>query len=577
MQAATIRIYKAVHTWTGIVAGMALFIAFYAGAITMFKEPLARWVAPPPDAGAAAVPLEDAPALIARALAERPAIVNGFRIHLQPAENFPARLTWQEDMRGAAAPAQDRDRSFLRHYSATLAPDGSLRVHALTPSGLAHFIDTLHRVVGLPVDNDENRLIMGVIATLYAVALVSGVIVLLPSLVKDFFALRLGRNLKRMWLDAHNVAGIISLPFHVVMVLTAAVFAFHDGIYFLQDKLIHGGRLEAVWRSAGAPPAAGLRDPATMLPPAELAQRVRAIAPTFEPTALQYQRVASPRASVRVLGHDATGIARTAHGGFATLDPYSGAILDTDYLPGHQGAARAAVSSFFTLHFGSFGGNGIRWAYFLLGLVGAFVFYSGNLVWIESRRRSLRGQQTTVEQTPSSRRMAAATVGVCLGCVIGISLTIAAGKWLHGRVADLDAWHVGVYYAAFFAAVAWAFARGAPRSAAELLWTAAAATAAIPATSLLGAFVPATGLWAHGSAAVIGVDLVAAAGAGCFALMARSVRRRMRHGRADSVWSTVPPSSSASSTSYSRNASSQAAASVSAAPSASNAARSSAE
>lgn len=52
MRTEIIRIYKTVHTWTGIVTGLALFIAFYAGAITMFKEPLAHWIAPPPqDAG----------------------------------------------------------------------------------------------------------------------------------------------------------------------------------------------------------------------------------------------------------------------------------------------------------------------------------------------------------------------------------------------------------------------------------------------------------------------------------------------------------------------------------------------
>ncbi len=64
MRADYIRIYKSVHTWTGILTGMALFIAFYAGALTVFKEPLTRWATPP--AVVAPVPLEEAPALIAR-------------------------------------------------------------------------------------------------------------------------------------------------------------------------------------------------------------------------------------------------------------------------------------------------------------------------------------------------------------------------------------------------------------------------------------------------------------------------------------------------------------------------------
>ena len=36
MKASTLRTFTTVHTWTGLLAGFALFIAFYAGALTMF-------------------------------------------------------------------------------------------------------------------------------------------------------------------------------------------------------------------------------------------------------------------------------------------------------------------------------------------------------------------------------------------------------------------------------------------------------------------------------------------------------------------------------------------------------------
>ncbi len=44
-------------------------------------------------------------------------------------------------------------------------------------------------------------------------------------------------------------------------------------------------------------------------------------------------------------------------------------------------------------------------------------------------------------QRSDVRAMAALTVGVCLGCVCGLSLTLVAAKWLHGQVADLVASH----------------------------------------------------------------------------------------------------------------------------------------
>lgn len=47
MKAEHLRIYRSVHTWTGIISGLALFIAFYAGALTVFKGPLRAWATPP--------------------------------------------------------------------------------------------------------------------------------------------------------------------------------------------------------------------------------------------------------------------------------------------------------------------------------------------------------------------------------------------------------------------------------------------------------------------------------------------------------------------------------------------------
>lgn len=532
MKADYIRIYKSVHTWTGILTGMALFIAFYAGALTVFKEPLARWASP--QSTVSFVPLEAAPDLIAKTLAARPDVAKGFTIHLQDAENVPARLGWEV----RDAQADDHDESSVRHYAAHLDAKGELHVEDTAPSGLAAFIDVLHRVVGLPVDSDPNRWFMGVIASLYALALVSGVIVLLPSLVKDFFALRIGKNLKRMWLDAHNVVGIVSLPFHIVMALSSVVFAYHDGIYDLQDKLMYDGKLASVFqRAGGAAPSGAPRDPAAMLTPSELVAQTRALAPGFEPSMLQYQQVTGPRAIVRIWGKDDSAVLPRARGGFVAMDPYSGKVLNSDYLPGKQDAPNLWISSFFALHMASFGGVAVQWLYFLLGLAGAWLFYSGNLLWIETRRkRADRKTGALPVQRLDTRLMASATVGVCLGCVCGISLMMIASKWLNGRVGDLNAWLQGLYYLAFFACVAWSFLRGGAKAGLDLLWLAAALTLAIPLTSLLGALFPGTGLWMHTSPATLAVDATALAGAAAFAWMGRATARRLALGAADSVW-----------------------------------------
>ncbi|WP_313759694.1 PepSY-associated TM helix domain-containing protein, partial [Diaphorobacter nitroreducens] len=62
------------------------------------------------------------------------------------------------------------------------------------------------------------------------------------------------------------------------------------------------------------------------------------------------------------------------------------------------------ISSFFALHMASFGGTAVLWLYFLLGLAGAWLFYSGNLLWVETRRKAQRKGVGTSGALPEQRR-----------------------------------------------------------------------------------------------------------------------------------------------------------------------------
>lgn len=539
IRADVIRLYKSVHTWTGIVCGMALFIAFYAGALTMFRDEIAQW-AQPPVLQTDSTPLAQSAQLVGSVLRLRPQVADGFQLILVDGVEPAVQMRWHEHpprAEGGLDMSSDE-----RHFKARLA-DGMLHLEADEEPGLDQFIYILHAVVGLPVGNAYTWPLMGIVAVLYSLALVSGVVVLLPTLVKDFLALRLGRNVKRMWLDAHNVVGLLSLPFHLVMALTSVIFAFNTQIYSAQDVLIHDGglgRMLQVHAEPSAPPltATSPGDVTALLPPEALIARAQRLLGDARPAVLAYSRLSQNDARVTIAADD--GRALTGRR-YVTLNPYDGRSVGRGSVV--PGAAETTVESFFALHFGSFGGVPVKWTYFLLGLAGAWLFYSGNLLWVESRRKAQRqrnAQATLPAQRQDVRGFAAATVGVCLGCIAGLSATIAAGKWLHGHVADLRAWHEHIYYAVFFGAVVWAFLRGAARAAVELLWLSAAFTLAIPLTTLAAVLVPSLGMWAHTIAGALGVDATAFVGALCFAWMARATAQRVKLGPADSVWSVRP-------------------------------------
>lgn len=509
-----VKMYKEIHGWVGIVSGLALFIAFYAGAITMFEEPLQHWASAP----TALVPppsLERTPELVEKALAAHPEAAKDYEIHVAIGPDRPARMSWEIE-----APGADEHVPRETVY-ASLAPDGSLQIEREGPSPVAQFVDVLHQQVGLPFEHEVAMPIMGAIALLYTIAIVSGLIVLLPSLVSDLFALRVGRNVKRMWLDVHNVLGLFSIPFHLVMALTAIVFAFHDQFYDSQALAFGGGERRPPV-SAPPPPA----NHAPVLAPADVVKRVAEQAPGFTLLQIGYAQGRNGAPVLRIAGRDARYGHRGPTYGLAELDPHSGDFKETDYMPGRQDGWSATITSFFALHFGNFGGEPIRWSYFLLGLAGAFLFYTGNLLWVESRRKRER-KNGLPEQTKATRILAALTVGVPLGCMAGISVTVAAAKPL--GLGASEGMHSLTYYLVFLAFTAWALIRGTPRASIELTAGCIAAMLCIPAATLLtfGSHPPVLPL-------IDGVAITIAFG---LASMIGPARRRIRSGPRDSVWS----------------------------------------
>lgn len=508
-----VRMYKDIHGWVGIISGLALFVAFYAGAITMFEEPLQRWASPPTTL-APPVSIERTPELVDAVLATHPEAARGYQVNLRTGREQPARVTWQAADQGADEHGERRT------FYAALDADGKLQVVERGPSPVAQFIDVLHQQVGLMLDHEIAMPVMGAISLLYAIALVSGVIVLLPSLVKDLFALRAGKNVKRMWLDVHNLLGVFSLPFHVIMALTAVVFAFHDQFYDAQSATF----AHAEERRAAATSTQPL--PGPPIAPADLVRTLAREVPGFTPVAFAYGKGRDGASTLRAMGSDPRYGLRAPTYTLAILDPVTGNVTGADYLGGRQDGWGATITSFFALHFGSFGGAGVRWAYFLLGLAGAFLFYTGNLLWVETRRRRER-RSGAVTQSRSTRMLGALTVGVPLGCMAGISMTLAAAKVL--GPAATESMHSLVYHVVFLSFVFCALLRGSARGAVELLPAAALAMASVPLVTMLFS--------STHPADVLVVDFAASAAATILLAAWVSTRRRVLGGPADSVWS----------------------------------------
>ncbi|MCC4601812.1 PepSY-associated TM helix domain-containing protein [Xanthomonas melonis] len=509
MKAATLRAFLSVHSWTGLLAGMALFIAFYAGALTVFTHELSGWqVAPPAQAAVPAEPVAAAQSLLDTVIAAHPQVAESFLV-LLPGEHGPlARLYWygpQADASGG-----------MRQYQH--GPDGGV-LELPQRTGFADFLYDLHFTAGLP--RVFGTYLFGVVSVLYGLALVSGVVLYAPVFFKDLFALRIGANLKRLWQDAHNLVGMLSLPFHVIFAWSGAVLCL--GVLLLApfQFLVFDGKLMQILEPDFelAPHVAPAKRAAPLLPIATLLDRARAASPGFVPESLAYHDAGDANARVEVYGHHDQRRLNSLGG--VALDATTGQVLRV-LEPATMSPGTAALRGLQALHFGNFGHAAVQWLYFLLGLGGAFLFYSGNLLWIEARRK-----RRQPEQPGRTHAMARLTVGVCLGSVAGISALFIAARLLPAGQERY------VYYAVFGVTLLWAVLRPTARGAYEALLACAVLTALIPIASLRspqGAVMPWT------DPRVLSVDLIALAAAWAYWKMARAALRRSLHGDPNSVW-----------------------------------------
>lgn len=431
-----LRVYREVHSWVGICAGLLLFVAFFAGAISMFERPLQNLTTPALDLPPP-TPLSQTPALLEQVFKAYPQARRSYTVVLSPDRSLPGRVAWRSHPPGHGG-------SVLN--VATLGPDGALVVRQPQVSPVASFIDTLHQKVGLPLPPAISRPVMGVVALLYGLALISGTLVFLPTLARNLFAFRRKDGPRKFWLDMHNLLGFFSLPFHIIMAVTSVVFAFHDPIFAMQNRLfaspaashapldgsrpgsMHAGTPGPMHEAADGHPEphpAAAHDESPLLAPADLLATLEAQAPGFVADTLLYSHNGRGDMTLRVTGHDSRYSTRGPVAGFATLDPRTGKILSADYLPGHQKTGFAILTVFFALHFGSFGGNTIRWGYVVLGLAGAALFYTGNRLWVDARRRREKAAGFARDSL-ATHILGRLTPGWVVGCVIGNAVILAA-------------------------------------------------------------------------------------------------------------------------------------------------------
>ncbi|WP_062034037.1 PepSY-associated TM helix domain-containing protein [Acinetobacter sp. BMW17] len=533
-----LRLAKELHTWVGICAGILLFICFFAGGLSMFQHDLSKW-ATPPQQSLNTVEFHQYNDLVSQVQQQYPEAQKSFQINLNSKEFHYAPIQWQP----AQSQAHD-DHAFDTDQSAmlaTLKPDGTLQVEQENLSKLGWLIEQLHETAGIPGMLGHHTLgvyVMGVVSVLYFLALMTGLIVLLPTLVKDYFAIRQGKNKKRFWLDAHNVIGITSLPFHILISVTVIVFAFHDLFYDGLGQLVSKGK-----PLFERPATVQIVDPVPQLDVEKILLQIQQQALGYEVSSVSFNNLdQSAKASARVSLYSPDQMLRGDNFDVMFFNPYQPAPYSTANLNTQSSGLDQLIRSMFSLHFGNYGGDFTRWLYLALGLGGAFLFYSGNILWIESRvKRQKNPNLAPLAQRKDVQFIANLTIGACLGTIFGIVISMLIGRWayvLSPELHSINAWFMYIYYAIFIFSLMLSFVLGAARALPTLLLSIVIVLLLMPLTSAIALLLPEIGLWSSFSS-LWWIDVFAILFAGLFSRFYRQAQARLQSAEVGSLWSVA--------------------------------------
>ncbi|MDN3378657.1 MULTISPECIES: PepSY-associated TM helix domain-containing protein [unclassified Pseudoalteromonas] len=406
------------HTWVGLFFGWILFMVFVTGTLSVFRDELTSWLRPE--------------VLAVEHANQEAGLANAVNFLKQQGKasywsiNFPDRsptidLKWF---------GENEKVSKRGGKSAHLNPATGEQVQPRT----TRFIDFLYRMhfelYNLP--RSGARWFIGIATVAMFVALISGVIIH-KRIFTDFFTFR-PRKGQRSWLDLHNAASVLALPFHLMITFS--------GLLLLMYLLIPWGIQAAFdgdvqqYRKASGGRGGGSVIEQVQVTPTELSSiggdidlqlsTLTLLAQTHWPNGVSSIRVKNPNGQPHFQLYQLGADSIVSRGQSESLSFNSKSnrltlhTIDYDKIS----TARSIYNVLTAWHLMRFADPIQRWLYFVAGIAGSFMIASGLLLW--SKRRE---QKYEKQKLPSNLRwVSTLNITAIMGLFVAFIVTCIANR-----------------------------------------------------------------------------------------------------------------------------------------------------
>ncbi len=405
------------HTVSGIVISAGLYVIFFTGSFSFFRDEIVNWernhtVEHPDDMridfDATMDSLSQTYDLYGRE-------INIYRYYNERRLNVSlgasADTLADEDAKTGAFFYLDTESYKSEDYYSTYT--------------LGEFLYRLHFFAQIPYP--YGYFLSGFVAFFFLFAIITGVLVHWDKIIKNFFLFRPRSKLKTIWTDAHTTLGLIGLPFQFVYAVTGAFFMLNlllvaPSAYFLydgdQDKLYD----ELEYNHPTYPMAYDSLKSEFSID--QFIEQTRSRWDGLNVSHVIFHNYGDANMHITVEGRPENST-KFAGVGEVSYKVSNGAVVSVKDEINSRSYLETVKLALYQLHFGDYGGMALRVISFVMGLIGCFVILSGVMIWLVARER----KDISEKQKKFNRWVGWIYLAVCLSLFPVTALAFIAVKW----------------------------------------------------------------------------------------------------------------------------------------------------
>jgi len=411
------------HAWVGLIISTILFIIFFAGSLSLFREDINSWERDPYFTVGDDVENFSFDAIISQVTQDYNVHTHGYFILQRPtAEQPSSNIYFEEEIVPQGKLDDDQLQGPVEDHidkHLVLSPDGKILGDG-NAFDWGNFLYQLHYNLHIP---EVGLYFVGVVTLFFFVALLSGVVIHWRKIISKFFQYRKDGKKDKL-LDAHNLIGVMGLPFHVMYAFSGLVFNLLIVYQISYAVALYGGDQAKLFEAAGvvdvhieetniAVPVQGI-DKLYLTAKESLGE--------VDITRISIDHFGDESASVTFRGDDKSQFSTRKE---VTYHIASGREL---YLTknNYDNDIRGGLAVIASLHFGDFAGYSLRILFFILGIGTCYIILTGNLMWLQ-KRANLRSEK---QNKFGLRLVKAMTTGGFIGTIFATAVGFICARVL---------------------------------------------------------------------------------------------------------------------------------------------------